>query len=809
MADKQKNVTIKTEVDLGDSEKKIETAVEKAKKQAKKAASEVSDEIEKQVDERTNLEIQAEEKINKERQSIVKEICSYAKKEFTDSVSSNLSKVKDGASELGKAFKEAFTSIPDNIKKIKESFGEFKETARGQVVDLGKKMVDALAHPIDSFKKTAKEAFSKTASDALSPFVNAAQTAKKVINAEQVQKLGSAYLEVGKMAISSAASVESAMDSYILSTGKSADETEAYQGVLENIYSHNYGESFDEIASAMAQVTNTMGDMGTEDLESLTESAFALKDAFGVDIVDSTAAAKTIMDEFKVSGEEAMNLIAAGAMDSKGNTDQLMEGIAQYSEQFSQLGVGAEEMFALFASGAETGSYSFEELGGAVSEMASRIAEGSEETREGLESMGLNADEIIAKFQEGGESAGEAFEQTMEALESMEDPLEQSSASAALFGEQWGELGPQIAEQFGSIEEGAYGAGDAMQTIKDMQGDDLGSMFDGMKRSLELLLVPLGEALIPLLTSLLAEDGPLAGIGELLTPALGLMEEIGVILIEVINQILPPLIELVGALLPIFEVLFELLTPIIDAFMQLLAPITQLISEAIVPLITIITQLMQGVLVPLQVVIDAVSSIFSERLQGMFTSAKTIIEDITGVFQGIIDFLDGVFKGDWDQVWEAVSEIFGSVFEGLKTLFTMPINFIIDGINGFIKAINKIKVPDWVPGLGGLGFNISLIPRLKKGLSFVPSDYFPAYLDYGERVLTRQENQLYSAMGGIGGMIGMGNFSAGDVTVRFPEELVDYRRLGEATVEAFDRAGIRVYVNSRELGRLIKEGSRI
>ena len=241
-----------------------------------------------------------------------------------------------------------------------------------------------------------------------------------------MQKLGSTYLEVGKMAISSAASVESAMDSYILSTGKSADETEAYQGVLENIYSHNYGESFDEIASAMAQVTNTMGDMGTEDLESLTESAFALKDAFGVDIVDSTAAAKTIMDEFKVSGEEAMNLIAAGAMDSKGNTDQLMEGIAQYSEQFSQLGVGAEEMFALFASGAETGSYSFEELGGAVSEMASRITEGSEETREGLESMGLNADEIIAKFQEGGESAGEAFEQTMEALESMEDPLEQS-----------------------------------------------------------------------------------------------------------------------------------------------------------------------------------------------------------------------------------------------------------------------------------------------------------------------------------------------------------------------------------------------
>ena len=94
-------------------------------------------------------------------------------------------------------------------------------------------------------------------------------------------------------------------------------------------------------------------------------------------------------------------------------------------------------------------------------------------------------------------------------------------------------------------------------------------------------------------------------------------------------------------------------------------------------------------------------------------------------------------------------------------------------------------------------------------MSFVPSDFFPAYLDFGERVLTRQENQIYNAVGGLNGVLQMQLAQSQGAAICFPEDLVDYKRLGDATVEAFDRAGIRVFVNSRELGRLMKEGDRL
>lgn len=52
---------------------------------------------------------------------------------------------------------------------------------------------------------------------------------------------------------------------------------------------------------------------------------------------------------------------------------------------------------------------------------------------------------------------------------------------------------------------------------------------------------------------------------------------------------------------------------------------------------------------------------------------------------------------------------------GLGNILKAPINYIIDLLNGFIKGLNKIEIPDWVPGVGGKGINVPLIPKLAKG----------------------------------------------------------------------------------------------
>lgn len=45
-----------------------------------------------------------------------------------------------------------------------------------------------------------------------------------------------------------------------------------------------------------------------------------------------------------------------------------------------------------------------------------------------------------------------------------------------------------------------------------------------------------------------------------------------------------------------------------------------------------------------------------------------------------------------------------------------------------------------------------LASRHQSGEDFVMADWTPAYLDYGERVLTASENAKYTAMGGVDGM---------------------------------------------------------
>lgn len=105
--------------------------------------------------------------------------------------------------------------------------------------------------------------------------------------------------------------------------------------------------------------------------------------------------------------------------------------------------------------------------------------------------------------------------------------------------------------------------------------------------------------------------------------------------------------------------------------------------------------------------------------KSMVVTLKNYVGAILDIFDGLITFVTGVFTGDWKMAWEGVKGIFGGAFRALKSLALMPMNAVIGIINGAIAGINKIglKIPDWVPGIGGKDFriNIPVIPQLAKG----------------------------------------------------------------------------------------------
>lgn len=99
-------------------------------------------------------------------------------------------------------------------------------------------------------------------------------------------------------------------------------------------------------------------------------------------------------------------------------------------------------------------------------------------------------------------------------------------------------------------------------------------------------------------------------------------------------------------------------------------------------------------------------------------SINTILSVMDGLMtalQGIIDFVTGVFTGDWELAWSGLSGIVSGVAESIVSVMKGAVNGLISAINGFLGGLNGIKIPDWVPGVGGKGFSIPLIPQLAKG----------------------------------------------------------------------------------------------
>ena len=187
-----------------------------------------------------------------------------------------------------------------------------------------------------------------------------------------------------------------------------------------------------------------------------------------------------------------------------------------------------------------------------------------------------------------------------------------------------------------------------------------------------------------------------------------------------------------------------------------------------------------GIKTTFQNAIDNIKSNF----QSFKDTIKKIWDDIKLVFEGIINFIKGAFTGNWKQAWDGIKQIFSGIAEGIKDIFRGAINFLIDKLNNFISGANNIKIPDWVPVIGGKSLNIPLIPRLKVGMDYVPNDNFPAFLHKGEAVLTAEQASLWRSLGRETGILskllnGGGNSStsftiaklADSITVRSDEDI--------------------------------------
>ena len=478
--------------------------------------------------------------------------------------------------------------------------------------------------------------------------------------------------------------------------------------------------------------------------------------------------------------QKAMDLIATGAQNGLDFSGELIDSINEYSVQFAKVGLDADDMFKIMQKGAESGAFNLDKIGDAIKEMSIRVVDGSDTTAAGFAAIGLNADEMAAKFAAGGDSAKEAFNETIAALAGMDDPLQQNIAGVNLFGTMWEDLGPDVVTQLADIEKGTYSTKDAMDTLKEAKYDDLGSMLEGIGRTLETALLPLGEALIPVIQEIIEAMMPMIDeympviselilqlaealmpiIEQLLPVAIEIIDTLLPLLSEIISTILPPLTELLTQLLPpIMDLIELLLPPLVELFSALIEPLTEILSAILPPLVEVLTTLLTpitelintllpplmeliGALAPLLEALSPIIQLLADLFSGVLGAAielvMPIIETLMDILGGLIEFITGVFSGNWEQAWNGIVDMFRGIFNLIPTIVESIINGAIGIINLLIKGINALTGLIGIPEIPLIP-NVTL-PRFHAGgvVDFEEGEG-PALLKDGEMVLTKQQ----------------------------------------------------------------------
>lgn len=398
--------------------------------------------------------------------------------------------VDDYADVLGSRLTSAIKGGYASADQLQSAFGKVAKSAANS-----KEELQALVEAVDDVDSAAK----KSKGETLMQVAELSDTLQGTMGqaAATVGK-GFAGITAGAAAAATATTgllarlgdgFNQAVNQIGASTGATGKDLKQLGQIAQAVYSHNFGDSLEDVADGISVVRQTTQLMGKE-LQAATEAGFALRDTFGYDLAESARTASSLMKNFQIDAEKAYNIIAVGAQNGADQNGDLLDTLNEYSAQYAALGLSADQFVNGLISGAKAGVFSIDKVGDAVKEFNIRAKDGSKSTTDAFATLKLNAAKTMQAFASGGDTAQRAFFQVVRALESMQDPVAKNQTAVALFGTQYEDLEQTVLPVLASMEDSSKQAYDALGQINQVKYDDLGSAMEGLKRTIEGALLP-------------------------------------------------------------------------------------------------------------------------------------------------------------------------------------------------------------------------------------------------------------------------------------------------------------------------------
>jgi phage-related minor tail protein len=218
--------------------------------------------------------------------------------------------------------------------------------------------------------------------------------------------------------------------------------------VAGKLFADNYGESMQDVGSAVTAVIQNLDGMrgaSAATLRTVTAGAMTASTVLDEDVVATTrAAAQMMRTGLAKSSKEAFDILVSGAQHGANKAQDLLDTFNEYGTQFRRFGLTGQQSMALIQQGLQAGARDADTVADAIKEFAINSVSGSTAVTHGFKALGLNAKEVTRQFGAGGSSANKALDTVLDRLRAMPDPVKRAQTAVALFGTKAEDLGDAL-----------------------------------------------------------------------------------------------------------------------------------------------------------------------------------------------------------------------------------------------------------------------------------------------------------------------------------------------------------------------------
>lgn len=628
------------------------------------------------------------------------------------------------------------------------------------------------------------------------------ETGEKIKGVGEKMSVGvtAPIVAVGAAGLAAFGEVDEALDTIITKTGATGDQADRLSQSFKNVGSNTH-LPLQTVGEAIGEVNTQFGFMDKK-LEDSTNYLLQYAEINDTDVSQSAISARQAIDAYGLEYDDLNSVLDVTTKTSQNtgqSVDDLMQKAIDGAPQIKQLGLSFGEGVTLLGQ--------FEQSGVDSSTMLSKMSKASvvyakdnlslQDGLKGTIDSILNAKDETEALRIANEVFGKGSDKMVDAIKRGTFTLDDLAKVAK-------ESGGTVADTFAETEDPIDAANRAMNNAKFALAD--------VGESVQISLLPFFEMAIDALKSFKGwwdslDQGTknwiitLAGIAAVIGPAL--------VVIGTLMSSVTKITAGVKDLATVWSGLGKLFGLSGGWFAVAVIAIAALVAGLVWAYNNVewfrngVNAFFQGVSDVAVEIFNFLSGYFGGFFDGVIANFNNFYNAGKRIFSGFLDFITGVFTGNWSKAWQGLVDIFGGIFDGIVAVGKAPINAMIGLINGFIGGLNNIKIPKWVPGVGGKSFSISKLPYLAQGGHLINGQAIVG--EAGPELLTAKNGKTTvtplsdeEKRRGIGGKVSGGSIEQhihiGKVDANNPSELDRMnRKFAKANQQAiYDLGGVPI-----------------